>query len=68
MRADSFKEDFNFLYAALLNHPSMYRDQQIKGNFIQLYQSKEDKVRSYDSLVNAATELTVFFYGRPYEY
>lgn len=61
LRADSFKEDLNFLYAALLNHPSMYRDPQIKRNFIQLYQSKEDKVCSYDSLVNAATELTVFF-------
>ena len=62
MRADSFKEDLNFLYAALLNHPSMYRDPQIKRNFIQLYQSKEDKVCSYDSLVNAATELTVFLW------
>ncbi len=56
-----FKEDFKFLYDALLHHPAIYRDEELKRNFIQLYRSKADKVCSYDSLVNAATELTVFF-------
>lgn len=57
-----FKEDFKFLYDALLHHPAIYRDEELKRNFIQLYRSKADKVCSYDSLVNAATELTVFLW------
>lgn len=61
MRDDTLREDFDFLYNALMKHPSIYRDEQTKRSFIQLYQSKADQVCSYDSLVNAATELTVFF-------
>ena len=61
MRTDTLREDFEFLCTALMKHPSIYRDEQIKRSFIQLYRSKADEVCSYDSLVNAATELTVFF-------
>lgn len=61
MRDDTLREDFDFLYNALMKHPSIYRGEQTKRSFIQLYQSKADQVCSYDSLVNAATELTVFF-------
>ena len=61
MSADTLREDYDFLCTALMKHPSIYRDEQIKRSFIQLYQSKADEVCSYDSLVNAATELTVFF-------
>ena len=59
--SSAMKEDFKFLYTALLKHPSMLIEAKMKNSFEELYQSKLDEVFSYDSLIDAATELTLFF-------
>ncbi len=58
---DALREDFKFLYNALQKHPAILRGQKEKSCFESLYQSKADEISSYDSLINAATELTAFF-------
>lgn len=58
---DALREDFKFLYNALQKHPAILRGQKEKSCFESLYQSKVDEISSYDSLINAATELTAFF-------
>ncbi|MCM1187775.1 MAG: S41 family peptidase [bacterium] len=61
MKIEALREDFRFLYAALLKHPSFFDGTQKERDFTRLYESKKEKVCSYDSLIDAGTELTVFF-------
>lgn len=58
---DELREDFKFLYAALQKHPAILTDEQIKSCFARLYQARAGEVSSYESFINAATELTTFF-------
>lgn len=58
---DELREDFKFLYAALQKHPAILTDEQIKNCFARLYQARAGEVSSYESFINAATELTTFF-------
>ena len=61
MGTNEYKKDLEFLYAALLKHPSIIMDEKIKIKFETLYLSKCDVVCDYDSFIDAATALTVFF-------
>lgn len=61
MNMEAFKEDLYFLYTALLKHPTVLIDAQAKRNLMQLYEAKTGEVYSYDSFIDAATELTSFF-------
>lgn len=61
MEVNAFREDFQFLYTALLGHPLILVNAQKKRSFMELYRAKAEEVCSYDSLIDAATELTVFF-------
>lgn len=58
---DALREDFKFLYAALQKHPAILTGRQDKSILAGLYQSEINKICSYDSLIHAATELTIFF-------
>lgn len=58
---DALRGDFKFLYNALQKHPAILMGRMEKSSLERLYQSKTDEICSYDSLVNAATELTAFF-------
>jgi hypothetical protein len=57
----NFKDDFHFLFTALQKHPAILLDQSREKRFAQQYQRNESGINSYDSLINAATELTSFF-------
>lgn len=62
MRDNNWKEDFYFLYTELLKHPSLIDDAQRKNRFDELYYSKSEGLSSFDSFINEATELTMFFH------
>lgn len=59
MGQNDYKEDLEYLYAALLSHPSVIRDERKRAELETLYLAKETTVRDYDSFIDAATELTV---------
>lgn len=61
MDVSGLREDYDFLCTALMKHPSILVDGQMKRDFTELCQSKASEIDSYDSLIDAATDLTVFF-------
>lgn len=61
MGTNEYKEDLEYLYTALLNHPSIIIDEKKKAELEELYLAEIDVVQDYDSFIDAATELTTFF-------
>ena len=55
------REDYDFLCRALMKHPSILVDAQTRKDFMELCQSKIEGISTYEDLIDAATELTVFF-------
>lgn len=55
------REDYLFLCRALMKHPSILVDAQTRKDFMELCQSKIEGISTYESLIDAATDLTVFF-------
>lgn len=61
MGTNEYKEDLEYLYAALLKHPSIIIDEKKKAELEELYLAKRETLYNYDSFIDAATELTTFF-------
>lgn len=61
METNDYKVDLEYLYAALLKHPSIVSDEKKKMEIEHLYLAKEKSVVDYDGFIDAATELSVFF-------
>lgn len=61
MGTNEYKEDLEFLYTALLNHPAIISGEKKKEELDALYLTKVDEVQDYSSFIDAATELTTFF-------
>lgn len=57
----SLKEDLKYMYTALRRHPSIIVGERSEEHLTELYRSKVDEICSYDSFIDAATELTCFF-------
>lgn len=62
MTEPEYKTDVEYLYSALLKHPFLLIDENKKKYFEQLYLSKRNKRYDYESLIDTATELTMFFH------
>ncbi|MBQ8326428.1 MAG: hypothetical protein IJX86_05090 [Lachnospiraceae bacterium] len=61
MGANDYKEDLEYLYSALITHPSIMRGEKNAAELESLYLTNCERVHDYVSLIDAATELTVFF-------
>ncbi len=61
MEANDYKEDLEYLYSALLNHPSIKMGEKKKAELEALYIAICEVLYDYDSFIDAATELTTFF-------
>lgn len=61
MSSSDYKEDLEYLYSALLCHPSILEDQRMQCAFKKLYLSIVAQEFEYDSFIDVATELTAFF-------
>ena len=61
MEANDYKEDLEYLYSALLNHPSIKMGEKKKAELEALYIAICEVVYDYDSFIDVATELTTFF-------
>ena len=60
MGINEYKEDLEYLYTALLNHPYIIIDEKKKAELEELYLAKVDVVQEYNSFIDVATELTTF--------
>ncbi|MBE7047731.1 MAG: hypothetical protein E7396_10050, partial [Ruminococcaceae bacterium] len=61
MGKNDYQEDLEYLYSALLKHPAIIEDEKKQMELEALYLAKKETVCDYDSFIDAATELTVFF-------
>lgn len=61
MDSKDYNEDLEYLYSELLRHPLFLEDEKKKRNFEELYLSVKEKELEYDSFLDTATELTLFF-------
>jgi len=61
MGKNDYQEDLEYLYLALLKHPAIIEDEKKQMELEALYLAKKETVCDYDSFIDAATELTVFF-------
>lgn len=59
MGQNDYKEDLEYLYAALLAHPAVISGEKKKEELEALYFAQETTVCDYDSFIDAATKLTV---------
>lgn len=59
MGQNDYKEDLEYLFAALLSHPAVIRDEKKKAELEALYFAQETTICDYDSFIDAATKLTV---------
>ncbi len=57
-----YQTDLEYLYHALQKHPLLIEDKYQKECFEQLYLRKKCEKYDYNSFLDAATELTVFFH------
>lgn len=61
METNAYKEDLEYLYSSLLNHPSIILGEKKKAEFEALYLAICEVVYDYDSFIDGATKLTTFF-------
>lgn len=61
MRDSDFHGDLEYLYSALLMHPSLLIDEQKRKQFEELYQANRKEQFTYGEFIDAATTLTTFF-------
>lgn len=60
MKNNPFLEDFSYVCNALENHPMLIENN--KTEFHKLYQNIRSTIHDYDSLIDALTEVTLFFH------
>lgn len=61
MGKNDYQEDLEYLYSALLKHPAIIEDEKKQMELEALYLVKKETVCDYDSFIDVATQLTVFF-------